>query len=153
LGAVQPSRAADLDALRAEPERRLDALLHRAPERDAALELHRDGLGDELRVRLGALDLDDVDVDLGLRPLLELVAQLVHLRAALADDDPRPRGLDVDLELAREALDVDLRDAGVRQAPLELPAQLQVVVEELDVVLLREPARVPRPVEAEAESV
>ena len=39
-------------------------LLHRAPERDAALELERDVLGDELRVELGLADLLDVDEDL-----------------------------------------------------------------------------------------
>src|SRR5262249_28112572 len=61
--------------------------------------------------------------------------------------------LDVDLELAREALDVDLGDAGVRQPTLELLAQLEVLVQELLVVLLREPARVPGPVEAEPEAV
>ena len=66
-----------------------------------------------------------------LGPLLELVAQLVDLGAALADDDPGPRGLDVDLELAGEALDVDLGDAGVREPALQLLAQLQVLVQEL----------------------
>ena len=61
--------------------------------------------------------------------LLELVAELVDLGAALADDDPRARGLDVDLQLVGEALDVDLGDAGVREALLQLPAELQVLVE------------------------
>src|SRR5262249_41141568 len=99
LGAVQAGGAAGPDPLRAEAERRLDALLHGAAERDAPLELERDRLGHQLRVGLGPLDLDDVDVDLGVRSLLELVAQLVDLGPALADDDSRPRGLDVDLEL------------------------------------------------------
>src|SRR5512135_521181 len=39
LGAAEPARAGDADALRAELERGLDRLLHRPPERDAALEL------------------------------------------------------------------------------------------------------------------
>src|SRR5262245_53487858 len=39
LGAVQPARDADLDALGAEAERRVDGLAHRAPESDALLEL------------------------------------------------------------------------------------------------------------------
>src|SRR5262249_4933171 len=149
----QPSGAPDLDSLGAEPQRRLDPLLHRAPERDPALELEGDGLGDELSVRLRPLDLDDVDVDLGLGPLLELVAQLVHLRAALANDDPRPRRLDVDLHPVGEALDVHLRHARVGEAALQLLAELDVLVQEGLVVLQREPARVPGPVEAEPETV
>src|SRR5688572_26199683 len=99
LGAVQPAGAADLDSLRAEPERGLDSLLHRAPEGDPSLELEGDRLRDELRVGLRPLDLDDVDVDFRLRPLLELVPQPVDLRAALADDDSRSGSLDVDLQL------------------------------------------------------
>ena len=65
-----------------------------------------------------------------LRPLLQLVAQLVHLGPALADDDARPRGLDVDASAVGEALDVDLRDARVREPALQLLAQLQVLVQE-----------------------
>src|SRR5206468_8114907 len=52
LGAAQPPRAGHADALGAELLRRLDGLLHRAPEGDAALELGGDVLGDELRVDL-----------------------------------------------------------------------------------------------------
>src|SRR5262249_3654117 len=150
---VQPAGAADLDPLGAEAQGRLDPLLHRAPERHAALELQGDRLGDELGVRLRPLDLDDVDVDLGLGPLLELVAQLVHFRAALADDDPRPGGLDVDLHPVGEPLDVHLGDACVREAALQLLAELDVLVQERLVLLGREPARVPGAVETEPETV
>src|SRR5262249_44748965 len=48
--AVQPARHAHLDPPRAEAQRRLHGLAHRAAERDALLELHRDRLGDQLRV-------------------------------------------------------------------------------------------------------
>src|SRR5215471_5467968 len=153
LGPVQPAGAADLDPLGSEAQGRLDPLLHRAAERHAALELQRDGLGDELRVRLRPLDLDDVDVDFRLGPLLELVAELVDFRAALADDDPGSRRLDVDLHPVGEALDVHLGDPRVREAPLQLLAQLDVLVQERLVLLGREPARVPGPVEPEPETV
>src|SRR5687768_14612110 len=153
LGAVQPPGAADLDSLRPEAEGGLDPLLHRAPESDPALELQRDRLRHELGVRLRTLDLDDVDVHFGLRPALELVAQLVDFRAPLPDDDPGPGGLDVDLQLVRETLDVDLRDAGVRETALQLLAEVQVLVQVVLVLLDREPARVPGPVEAEPEAV
>src|SRR5205814_6433531 len=49
-------------------------------------------------------------------------------------------------------LGLDLRDAGVREALLERPAQLEVLVEQLRVVAVRVPPRPPRLVEPEAES-
>jgi len=153
LGPVQAAGAADLDALGAEPERRLDPLLHGAAERDPALELHGDGLGHQLGVRFRPLDLDDVDVDLDPGPLLELVAQLVDLGSPLADDDSRAGSLNVDLQLVRETRDVDLGHAGVRQPPLELFAEREVLVKVPLVVLDGEPARMPRAVETEAEAV
>src|SRR6266496_1268478 len=153
LGAVQPTGAADLDPLRPEPKRRLDPLLHRAPEGDPPLELQRDRFRYELRVRLRPLDLDDVDVDFALHPLLQLVAELVHFGSALPDDDSGTRRLDVDFELVREALDVDFRYPGVGKARLQLLAERQILVQVVLVFLDREPARVPGPVETEAEAV
>ena len=79
--------------------------------------------------------------------------QLVDLGPLAADDDARARGVDVDLQLVRRALDLDLRDAGVREALLQAVAQLQVLVQQLRVVLVGEPARAPGLVEAEPESV
>ena len=46
--AVQPARHAHLDPARAEAQRRLDRLAHRAAERHALFELHGDRLGDQL---------------------------------------------------------------------------------------------------------
>src|SRR5262249_10188353 len=45
------------------------------------------------------------------------------------------------------------RDAGVRQALLEILAKLQIAMQSLRIVLSCEPARVPRFVESEPESV
>ena len=118
LRAAEAAGDHDLHALGAEAERGLHRLLHRAAERDAALELPGDRLGDELRVELGALDLLDVDVDLASGHLGEVVAQLVDLGALAADDDARPRGVDRDPQLVGGALDVDLGDAGVAEALL-----------------------------------
>src|SRR5262249_1477836 len=73
--------------------------------------------------------------------------------AALADDDPRPGGLDVDLHPVGEPLDVHLGDACVREAALQLLAELDVLVQERLVLLGREPARVPGAVETEPETV
>src|SRR5439155_17316824 len=152
FGAVQPARDADLDAARAETERRLHRLAHRAPEGDAFLELHRDRFGDELRIELRLLDLLDVDEDLAVGPLLDLLLQLVDFRALAADDDAGPRGVDVDLQLVGCALGFDLRHAGVREALLQRLAQRQILVQQLRVVAIRVPPRPPRLVEPEPES-
>jgi hypothetical protein len=53
--------------------------------------------------------------------------QLVDFRALAADDDARARGVDVDLQLVGRALDLDLRDAGVREARLQRVAQLEIL--------------------------
>src|SRR5262249_54782465 len=153
LGAVQPARDADLDPARAEAERGLHGLPHRAAERHALLELHRDRFRDELRVQLGLLDLLDVDEDLAVGPLLDLLLQLVDLGPLAPDDDARARGVDVDLQLVGGALDLDLRDAGVREALLQAVAQLEVLVQQLRVVLVGEPPRAPGLVEPEPEAV
>src|SRR5207302_6342683 len=68
---VEPPGDAHLDAARAEPQRRLDGLAHRAAERHALLELHRHRFGNQLAVELGLLDLLDVDEDLAARALLD----------------------------------------------------------------------------------
>src|SRR5208282_4549660 len=52
--AAQASGDVDLDALRTHPHRAGDGFLHRAAKGDAALELERDILGDQLRVEVGA---------------------------------------------------------------------------------------------------
>src|SRR5688572_4546778 len=153
LRAVQPAGDAHLDAARAEAQRRLHRLAHGPPERHALLELHGHRLGDQLRLELRLLDLLDVDEDLPVGALLDLLLQLVDFRALAADDDARTRGVDVDLQVVRRALGLDPRDARVREALLEVLAQRQVLVQQLRVIAVGEPARAPGLVEAEPETV
>ena len=153
LGAVQPARHAHLDAARAEPQRRLHRLAHRAAERHALFELHRHRLANELRLELGLLDLLDVDEDLAVGALLDFLLQLVDFRPLAADDDARARGVDVDLQLVRRALGLDPRDAGVREPLLQVLPQREILVQQLRVVAIRVPARPPGLVEAEPEPV
>src|SRR4029077_19101226 len=107
----------------------------------ASLELERDVLGDELRVHVGTPHLVDVDEGLLARQLGELLLELLDLRALLADHDARSGGVDVDLRLVRGALDVDLRHARVVEALLQEVSDLDVLVEELRILSLGEPAR------------
>src|SRR4029434_9023472 len=103
------------------------------------------------RIELGLLDLEDVDEHLATRRLLQLLPELVDLRPLAADDDARARGVDVDLQLVRRALDFDPRHTGVHEPLLEVIAQDDVLVPEPRVVLVGERTRPPGLVEAEPE--
>src|SRR5260221_6027821 len=152
FGAVQAAGDAHLDAARAEAQRRFDRLANRAAERHALFELHRHRLGDQLSVELRLLDLLDVDEHLATGLLLNFLLQFVDFRPLAADDDAGARRVDVDLQPVDRALGLDLRDAGVREALLQRGAQLEVLVQQLRVIAVREPPRAPRLVEPEAES-
>ena len=152
LGAVQAARHADPDAQRAELGGHLDGPLHGAAEGHALGELEGDGLGDELGLDLGPVDLVDLDVDLAAHALLDLLLEPVHLGALLADDDARAARGDGDGELLARALEVDPGHARVLQPLLQLFPQLEVLVEELLVLLLGEPAGLPVLVEAYPET-
>src|SRR6188768_1747079 len=96
LGAVEAAGALDPDALGTGAHRGLHGLLHRAAELHAAGQLLGDALGNQLRVDLGLLDLEDVQLDLLAGELLQLATQAVGLGPAATDDDAGARGVDVD---------------------------------------------------------
>src|SRR6185369_4784710 len=110
LRAAQTTTALDLDSLRAHAHRALHRALHGATERDALRQLARDVVRHELAVELRTLDLLDVDADFLARQMGKLVTQLVDFRALLADHDARTTGVQRDDDLARLALDHDVRD-------------------------------------------
>src|SRR5690606_24178311 len=151
LGPAEAARALDLDALRARADRRLDGPLHRAAEGDPLPELVGDVLGHQVGVDLRPLDLLHVHGDLGVREQGELVAELVDLRAALADDHTGPGRVQRDHDLARLALDVHAGERRVRQAATQVLPDRLVLVEEAREVPLRVPARGPVPDDAESE--
>src|SRR6185312_9002994 len=112
LGTAQAAGALHPDALGAGAQRGLHALAHGAPERHPAGELLGDALRDELGVDLGVAHLEDVELHLLARELLELGPDAVGLGAAAADDDARAGGVDVDADPVTGALDLHLGDAG-----------------------------------------
>src|SRR5262249_61129533 len=123
LRAAQAAAAFDLDALRAHAHRALHRALHGATERNALRELARDVVRHELGVELGTLDLFDVDADFLAREVRELVAQLVDLSALLADHDAGTAGVQRHDDLARLAIDHDVRDRRMAEARLQVLAQ------------------------------
>src|SRR5690606_34221115 len=94
LGAVQAATDVDLDAQGAQAHRIADGALHRATEHDAALELLRDRLGDQLRVEFRLADLGDVDVRGDAHQVADFLAQLLDVLTTLADHHARSGGVD-----------------------------------------------------------
>src|SRR5919202_515599 len=137
LGAAEAARALHPDPLGAGAQRGLHALAHGAAEGDAARELLGDALGDQLRVDLGVAHLEDVQLDLLARQLLELRADAVGLRAAAPDHDARAGGVDVDADPVPGALDLDAADARALHALRHELADGHVL---LDVVAVALPA-------------
>src|SRR5207245_2438826 len=148
----QPPCARDPDAVGAQAQRGGDRLLHGAAERDTLLELERHVLRHELGVELGVDDLLNVEIDLLTRPRLQLVLQLLHLRALPADDDARPGRRDRDPRPVGRSLDVDLGDTRVIELILDVAPDLHVLVQQICVALRREPAGAPRPRRTESEA-
>src|SRR6478735_1751442 len=153
LGAVEATRALDPDALGTGAHRGLHRLAHRATELHTTRELLGDTLGDQLRVDLGVLDLEDVELHLLAGELLELAADAVRLGAAAADDDAGTRGVDVHPDAVTRALDLDLGDAGPLHALGEQLADGDVLTDVRLVELVGVPTALVVGGDAQAEPV
>jgi hypothetical protein len=143
LGAAEASGHLHADALGPRADRAGQRALHRAAEGNAVLELLGDRLRHQPGVELRALDLEDVDLDLLARDPVQVTPQLVDLGARLADHDPGPCGVDVDLDLGDVLADRDVREPGVRQPADDMSANEHVLVQEVGEVLFVEPVRLP----------
>src|SRR5207302_1252840 len=112
----------------------LHGLAHRPAEGDAAGQLLGHALGDQLRVDLGVLHLEDVQLDLLAGQLLQVTADPVGLRAAAADDDSRPGRVYVYPDPVPGPLDLHIGDTRALHAALQHPADRDVF---RDVVLVQ----------------
>src|ERR1051325_9410940 len=150
---IQPAGHANLDALAPETKRRIHRLAHRATKRYPLFQLQRNRLGNQGRVQLRAVYFLNVDVHFALGALLHVLLQLVDFRAFAADDDSRPRGEDSHHQFVSRAFDIDRADTGRLQLFFQFLAQFHIFVQQFGVVASRKPARLPRLVVAQAESV
>src|SRR5271167_1619349 len=151
--AIQAAADAHLDSLATEAQRRIHRFPHSAAEAHALLQLQSDVFGHQLRIQLWLVHLLDVHIDIAVGALLDLLLELVNLRALAADDDARTCSADDDAQLVARTLDLDRADARRLELFFQLALQLDVFQEQFVVVTLHEPARPPRLGDAEAESV
>ena len=154
LGAAQTAGAHDLDAAGAHSHGAAHGVFHRAAEADALLELRGDVLGDELCVRIRRADLNDGEGDRLADHLLNVQADALDLRAALADDNARTRAVDIDADLRAVALDLDVRDACRIQSLLQVLTDLVVLNDQVtDLLVTGIPAGIPIFDDADTQAV
>src|ERR1700732_1909753 len=151
--AVQAAGHTHFDTFATEAQCGVHRFTHRAAKRHALLEPQRDRFGDELRIELRAMHFLNVDVHFELRAFLHFLLELVDFRALAADDDAGTRGVNSYDQLIGGTLDIDRADAGALEALLQLATQLHVFVQQVGIVTIGVPARLPGLVVAEAESI
>ena len=110
-------------------------------------------LGHQLRLRLGVLHLEDVQLHLLAGQLLQVGPDAVGLGAAAADDDARPRGVDVDADPVAGALDLHVGDAGALQTGGQQPTDRHVFLDVVLVLLVGVPPGLPVGGDTEPEAV
>src|SRR5271157_286022 len=108
----KPARNLHLDPLHAGLHRVQAGHLARPAVRGAGLDLPPDVFRHELRVRLGAFDLLDAELDLLADALLQLPAQLLDVRALRADEHAGAAGVDDHRDSLGVADDLHLGDVG-----------------------------------------
>src|SRR5579872_2326399 len=95
----------------------------------------------------------NIDMNFALGALLHFRLELVDFRALAANNDAGTRRINPDYQLVGRALDVDRAHACRFQLLFQFLAQLDVLVEQVGVVFLGEPSRLPRFVVAQPKTV
>ncbi len=108
VGAAKTTGCLDADALGSGLERRCHGALHGTTERNAAFELVGNAACKQRGVKLGVVDLDDVELDSASGNLLKTGAHALRLGSATTDDNTRATRVDIDLDLlVTDTLDID----------------------------------------------
>ena len=153
LGAAETAAAGDADAVGTQPHRRLHRTLHGAAERDTTLELVGNSLRDELGIDFRLADLDDVQRHVRRGHRAERLAQLLDVRALLADDHARACGKDGDAAQLGRTLDHHLGDRRLRQRLQDVLANLEILQQQATIVrAVGVPAAVPGAVDLQAQT-
>ena len=130
----------------------LNSLAHGATERDAAFELLSDGLGNQVGVELGALDLDDLDVHRAVGDLVELPCGAASISAPFLPMTTPGRAVVMMTLILSPARSIStLETAALGELLVQELANGHVVREVLRVVLVGVPTAAPILGDAETE--
>src|SRR6185295_18817782 len=110
-------------------------------------------LSHQLRLGLGVLDLEDVQLHLLAGQLLQVGANAIGLGAAAADDDAGPRGVDIDTDPVARPFDLHVGDAGALQTGRQQPTDRHVFLDVILVLLVGVPPGLPVGGDTEPEAV
>ena len=132
---------------------RLDGLAHRPAERHAVAQLLGHALSHQLGLRLGVLDLKDIQLHLLAGELLQVGPDAVGLGAATADHDARTRGVDVYAHPVAGALDLHVGDAGALKPGGQQTTDRHVLLDVVGVLLVGVPPGLPVGGDTEPEAV
>ena len=136
LAATQAAGAVALDALGTGAHGAAHGILHGAAVRNTLLQLSGDVLSHKLGVHIGVADLNDVQLHGLADELLNALAILLDLRAALADDHAGTGHMQVNGDNLAAALDLDLGDTGCIQELLQVHADLVILYQEVAYLLI-----------------
>src|SRR5688572_14383067 len=153
FGAAQTARRLNSHTLGAHAHGAGDTFLHRATKRDAALQLQSNVFRGQLAVEIRPAHLVDVDIRFPLRQLGDFFFELFDFCALLADHDTGTRRVNIDLRFVGRPLDLDARDTGVIEPAFEKFLDAKIFMQQLGVIMAREPFRIPSLDDAETKNL
>ena len=154
LTTTQTAGAVALDALGAGTHGAAHGVLHSAAVGNTLLQLGSDVLSHKLRVHIGIADLNDVQLHGLADELLNALAILLDLGAALADDHTGTGNMHINGDDLAAALDLDLGDTGSKQELLQVLTDLVILYQKVAHLLIAGiPTGIPVFDDAHAEAV
>jgi hypothetical protein len=111
FGAAQTTACADFDTFGACAHRTLDRAFYSAAKVDTGFDLFGDLLADDVGVKFGLADFEDVDLHFFARKHFKFFLDEVNFLTAFADNDTGTAGVDSDGNALHGTLDDDPADA------------------------------------------
>ena len=138
-----------LDAFSAHAHGGGNGHLRSAAERNAGFQLAGNAVGNQLRIQLGTLDLEDVDLNILAGDLLQLFFQLIDLLAAFTNHDTRAGRVHGNGDELQGTFDDYFRHASLGQTHGEILADFIVLNQLVSVLAAAVPIGVPSADDAE----
>ena len=156
FSATQSACHHDLDAQGAGAHAALNGLLHRSSESNTLFELLSDGVGNQFGFEIDTVYFEDIDPDIetgAIEKTFDFAGQILDSLTTFSNDHSGTGGVDFDGYLVGFSLDVYFGDSGSGELfGQELTEPVVFLDQRSHVLLLDEPARSPRLVDAESKT-